>query len=76
MPLNDGRSLDDGAHIAEANNEEGDTLEEEVDVVTPLAIHKIIAPNGEEEYSNYQLQEVHSVKSVSIHQQQHVNNSS
>lgn len=59
--LNDWTILDEGTDIAETNNEEGDALKEEVDIVTPFAMEKIIAPNSEEEYSNSQLQEVHSV---------------
>ena len=41
--LKDWTILDDGSNITETNNEEGDTLKEEVDVVAPFAIHEIVA---------------------------------
>ena len=62
--MKDQTILDDGTNITEPNDEEGDALEEEVDVIAPFAIHEIVASDQEQEYSNSQLQEVHSVKFI------------
>lgn len=60
-------ALNDGANIAKTDNEEGYALQEEVDVVAPLAIHEVIASTEEEERSKSQLQVVHSVNKVLYH---------